>query len=296
MEWIKYSIFLSLLALLIRCGDTTQIEQSQPEGLVKQSIRIQPRGDGPYVDVQVKDLKGKVTLQLPELVSDRDHRLIYAYSNLDKGIQWQRQPGGEWVSNWRREGLASYQLIATPESDGVRIDWTIKNLSSNTWPYSAGTVCMRSHDAPLFFDPTIERTYLRAEGRWIALQDVVQHPGNLWFLPPGKEPCNLMHPLIENGNWSVVDSVQPDEAIMAIRSRDGRWVLAQAWHEARYMISNTGPNRMYACTDVCPFLGDIAPGQTVQISGKIYIFRGDLDDLARQYKADLKNKKINRTQ
>ncbi len=294
MKRIKYPFFISLLFFLICCGDTTQKEQIHPEGLAKQSISIHPRGDSPYVDVHVEGLEGKVTLQMPELVSDRDHRLVYAFSNLEKGIQWQRQSGGEWLSYWRQEGLAFYELVATPESDGLRIDWTIKNLSSKTWFYSAGTVCMRSHEAPLFFDPTLERTYLHAEDRWIALQDVVRNPGNLWFLPPGKEPCNLMRPLIEKGNWSVVDSIQPDEAIMAILSSDGRWVLAQAWHEARYMISNTGLDRMYACTDVSPFLGDIAPGQTVRIRGKIYIFRGGLDDLVIQYKADLKNKKINR--
>lgn len=294
IERIKQATFLSLLPLLSLSvqNATVQTTHSPQAAPSSDAVVIQPRGDSPYVDLKITGLEGKVTLQLPELISDRDRRLAYVHRNLKSGVQWRQQPGGAWKSNWRRNDLLAYQLTAAPESDGVSIDWTITNLTPSVWPYSAGTVCMRNHDAPLLFDPTLERTFLRENGRWKAARETVPHPGQFWFLPPGKEPCNLMRPLIKQGNWRVVDSIRPDEAVMAVRSRDEQWVLAQAWHEARYLIANTQTERRYACTDVCPYLGDIAPGQSVNVRGMIYCFRGNLDALADKYQADLQRKRI----
>jgi hypothetical protein len=77
---------------------------------------------------------------------------------------------------------------------------------------------------------------------------------------------------------------------MAIRSADGNWVLAQAWHRARYQIANIHDH--YACTDVCPDFGTIAAGETVRVLGKVYFLRGNLEELESKYKADLDLKKI----
>jgi len=292
-EWFKLAIFLSLLLWSLSAQNAlAQTTHAPPAAPIINALRIQPRGESPYVDLHIPALEGKVTLQLPELISDRDRRLAYVYRNLKSGVEWRQQSGGVWKSNWRHDDLLAYQLTAAPTSDGISIDWTITNLTRNVWPYSAGTVCMRNQDAPLLFDSTLERTFLRKKGRWKAVRETVPQPGQFWFLPPGKEPCNLMRPLIEQGNWKLVDSVRPDEAIMAVRSRDEQWVLAQAWHEARYLIANTQTERKYACTDVCPYLGDIAPGQSVNVRGMIYYFRGNLEALANKYQADLKRKRI----
>lgn len=252
-------------------------------------VRVEPQGDTPLVKLELPCVDGAITLQLPELISDTDRRLAYFFSNLKSGVEWQRKADGTLGSAWRQEGLAAYQLTALSEKDGLALDWTITNLGRDVWTDAAGTVCMRSHEVPSLFDPTGERTFLRRRGRWITVRETREPDASTWYLPPGREPLNLMRPLLAEGGWKL-SGFNPDEAIMAVRSRDGQWVLAQAWHQARYLIGNMRAN--YACTDVCPALGNIAPGETVRLQGKIYFFRGSLKDLASKYKADLKTGRI----
>ena len=149
---------------------------------------------------------------------------------------------------------------------------------------------MRSQEVPSLFDRVGDRTFLRRGGRWVSVKDAgKQLDSSVWYLPLGKEPLNLMLPLLADGGWKL-SNFQPDEAIMAVRYRDGRWVLAQAWHEARYLIANM--HDRYACTDVCPTLGTIAAGQTVRLRGKIYFFRGNLEELESHYKRDIREKRV----
>lgn len=250
---------------------------------------VQPRGDTPWVDIALPQTEGALTVRLPELISDTDRRLVYSEQNLKSGIRWQPRPGGTMVSQWRQEGLAAYDLVITPQPDGLQLDWTITNLESVPWPRASGTVCMQSHSVASLFDSTGERIYLRGGNKWVTAASTWKQLGGNWYLPPGVEPLNILKPYIENGSWKVSD-FRPDQAVMAVRSRDGQWLLAQAWHRASFLIANV--HGRYACTDVSPDLGDLGPGQTVVVRGKIYYFRGSLDDLAHKYAADLESGKL----
>lgn len=251
-------------------------------------IELHPRGDTPWVDVRLIPLPGTLTLRLPELISDMDRRLVYSETNL-REVTWHRQANGTLTSSWRQAGLAAYQVQAVPEPDGLLLSWKITNLEGHPWNSSAGTVCMQSHGIASLYDQSAERTYLRHGGAWVAVSTAWSGPGGNWFLPPDKGLLGIMRPYVLDGSWKV-NNFRPDEAIVALLSSDLKWVLAQAWHQARYFIANAHDH--YACTDVCPDFGDIQPRQTVWVRGKIYFFRGGLDDLEAKYEADLRNKII----
>ena len=68
--------------------------------------------------------------------------------------------------------------------------------------------------------------------------------------------------------------------------------MYQSQDQARYLLANVQERPKYACTDVCPYWGDVSPGETVRVQGKIYFFRGSLEDLESKYRADLQSKKI----
>lgn len=260
---------------------------------------LEPQGDSVRVLARLPGLPGDLSLQLPELISDTDRRLVYCHANLQAGVRWKRLAGGALRSTWSQPGLASYQLNATSVEDGLQLDWIITNLSAETWVYSAGTVCMDMHGFADFHDPNLERVLLRSGGRWIPARDVVtdiRQPEGNWFLPLGKAPCNLMRAMAEassrepaGGGWRLSE-FHPDQAIIATTSRDGRRVLAMAWHDARYMIVNIGAN--HGCTDVCPYLGDIPAGQTVRVKGRILCYEGELQMLMGRYEADLASRTI----
>lgn len=236
--------------------------------------------------MQLPGFGGSIGLTLPELINNHDSRLVYTDTNL-KRVVWQRLENGAIRSMWRQEALAAYELMARPTADGLALEWTISNLGSREWSDAAGNICMRSHNLPEFFDPSGERVFVRSKTRWLSAKETWKRPGRNWYLPSGKDVHQLMRPLI--GEYQISD-FRPDEAIVAIRSRDGGSVLAQAWHEARYWVINLLPN--YACTEASPYLGTVKPGETVRLTGKIYFFRGDLEKLESSYQSDLRNRKI----
>jgi hypothetical protein len=251
-------------------------------------ISLAPEGNTVTVDVRLPPLDGKIILNAPELINDATRRLVYTDTNL-KSVDWKVGKHGALSSEWRKEGLAAYQMTLTPDSDGIQLDWIVTNLSPETWKDSAGNVDMQSHHMPTFFDPAGDRIFLRGNNRWVAVKDSWGGPGGNWYLPHGKEPMPLMHIQIEDGSMKI-SPFHPDEAILALLSREGGWILAQAWQQSQYFIANLHSH--YQCSEAPPSFGEIGPGQTVHARGKVYLFQGTLDELESKYQADLKAQHI----
>jgi hypothetical protein len=245
-------------------------------------------GTSPGVEIEVPGLDGRISVTLPELINDASRRLVYTDTNLKK-VEWHRPANGAVTSSWRQKGLASYEITATPETDGVSLDWQFTNLSAGPWPDAAGNVCMRSHGVPALFDPEGARTFLRQGGKWHSVRDTRSAPGNNWYLPPGVAPLPLMQPHLKNGDWKIAP-FHPDEAIIAVQSKDGKWTVAQAWKQARYLIANISPR--YECTEAPPSFGDVSAGETIHARGKIYLTHAGLDGLFSMYQADLRAGRI----
>src|SRR6266851_4417996 len=85
-------------------------------------ISLSPMGTTPGVEIEVEGLAGRISVTLPELINDASRRLVYTDTNLKK-VEWRRLSGGAVSSSWREDGLASYEITATPGPDGVSIDW-----------------------------------------------------------------------------------------------------------------------------------------------------------------------------
>jgi hypothetical protein len=84
--------------------------------------------------------------------------------------------------------------------------------------------------------------------------------------------------------------LHPDEAIVALQSREGGWVMAQAWRQSRYFIVNVHSH--YQCSEAPPYFGAISPGKTAHGRGKLYLFHGNLNDIESKYQADMKAGRI----
>ena len=254
------------------------------------AIRLWPQGDTANVRMELPGVDGRIDLRLPELINDDSRRLVYTEANLTGGIAWQTSPEGAITGEWKREGLASYRIKAIPQRDGVLLDWVITNLSREEWTETAGNICMRSDTVPVLFDPSGNQIFLRSKGRWVSARDS-GNVGSTWYLPPGRKLVGIMRPYVEGGSYRISE-FRPDEAIIAVRSRDSSWVLAQAWSESRYLLANIHPRSQ--CCEAPPYLGDIPAGKTVRITGKLYFIRGTLDDLETAYRLDLKRGVITR--
>ena len=251
-------------------------------------ITLHPMGTSPGVEIEVQGLEGRISVTLPELINDASRRLVYTDTNLKK-VEWRSLAGGAITSSWRQDGLASYNITAVPVQDGVLLDWEFTNLSSEQWPDAAGNICMRTHGVPGLFDPDATHTFLRKNGQWHTVRDTRTAPGNNWYLPEGAEVFPLLLPHLKNGDWKIAP-FHPDQAIIAVQSKDRIWTLAQGWKKARYLIANITPK--YACAETPPSFGDVAPGETIRAKGKIYITHANLYRLASMYAADVRAGRI----
>jgi hypothetical protein len=251
-------------------------------------IALHPIGTTIGVEIEVESLEGRISVRLPEVINDATRRLVYSETNL-KSVQWKHLPHGAIASSWRQAGLGAYEITASPETDGILIDWQFTNLSQELWTDAAGNICMRSDGLPGVFDPEGARTFLRKGQRWHATAGMEGGLGSTWYLPPGKGPLDIMLPHIKNGDWKVA-SFHPDEALVAVQSKDRAWVIGQGWKKARYLIVNV--RSKYACTEASPAFGDVAPGATIKAVGKIYVMRSSLDHLASIYASDLRAGRI----
>jgi hypothetical protein len=67
-----------------------------------------------------------------------------------------------------------------------------------------------------------------------------------------------------------------------IRSRDSRWVIAQAYGQGTSVASNAH----YSCLHARPLWPDIPAGQERSMPGKIYFLRGGPQELLARWKDD----------
>jgi len=97
--------------------------------------------------------------------------------------------------------------------------------------------------------------------------------------------------LLHNG-WEVAAAGQPAprggshvrHPFIFTRSRDGRWIIAQAYGEG----TDVGSNSHYSCLHSRPPWPDIPPGEERSVTGKIYFIQGGPDELLARWKADFK--------
>jgi len=223
--------FYGVIPVLVFANCLTPIYAAPPR------ITLIPLGTSLTIEIEVEGLEGRISLTVPELINDSTRRLVYMETNL-KTVQWKRLPDNAITSSWRQNGLASYEITTSPEANGVRIDWKFTNLSKEPWPDASGNICMRSLGLPTVFDPEGARTFLRKDHRWHVVRDTRAGQGSYWYLPPGMEPVDIMRPHLANGGWKIAP-FHPDEALIAVQSKDKEWVIGQGWKRARYLIANS---------------------------------------------------------
>jgi hypothetical protein len=74
--------------------------------------------------------------------------------------------------------------------------------------------------------------------------------------------------------------------LMAVRSRDRQWIIAQAYVEGVSVANNAH----YTCLHVRPRWPDIPPGEETTVTGKVYFLKGGLDELLARWRADFQRK------
>jgi len=173
------------------------------------------------------------------------------------------------------EGRAVQRVPLKSGMDYVDFTISIKNLTDKMFTGVGTNSCFNNYHAPYFDDPEWLRTMVWTD----------DGPARMIDMDIGKSGGEIMH-----GGWAVA---RPDQKapkggnlvrypFIFLLSRDGDWVIAQAYAEGRTVASNSH----YSCLHSRPVWPDIPPGEERSVTGKLYFLRGGPDDLLKRWKED----------
>jgi len=172
------------------------------------------------------------------------------------------------------EGKAELQARLKAGADYVDFTLTLRNLTDRPFTNVHSNTCFNCWQSPYFDDPERVCSFVWTDdGPTCFLR--MPHSG-------GGEP-------LHNG-WTVAKLDEPAPAggnrvrypIIALRSRNGKWAVAQAYDEGVTVASNAH----YSCLHSRPTWPDIPPDETVSRTGRLYFVRGDLAELLHKWRVD----------
>ena len=240
----------------------------------KQPIRVEPQRGGHGAVIRVPYLPvGHFSLNLPEQAGAQG--VPMGWGGKHQGIRWAKLADGAHQYVCTFPDVAEMRVTLTPHTDTVDFAIAIRNLTDKPFAGVHSNTCFNVHASPYFNDPERVRTYLWTD----------DGPTCLLAMPIPPRSGEPLH-----GGWSVARPGQPAPrggqlarlSLIATRSRDGDWIIAQAYAEGVSVATNAH----YSCLHTRPRWPDIPPGQERAVLGKLYFIRGGPADLLRRWKTD----------
>lgn len=240
----------------------------------KEPIRIEFHQGGAAVTLHVPWFpEGCFGVSMPEQVGTAEMPL--AWSAPHEGIRWERKPDGSCAYACVFTGKARMQVTMVPQADCVDFTIALENLTDKPFTGVFTNTCFNAHRSPYFEDPERARSFVWTDAG----------PTGLLQMPIDPRSGEPLH-----GGWSVAAAGEPAPAgggrvrypWIAIGSRDGRFVIAQAYGEGTTVATNAH----YSCLHSRPRWPDVPSGQQRAMTGKIYLLRGGSEELLKRWKAD----------
>ena len=194
--------------------------------------------------------------------------LFYRRTNADDGLG-------------KRGTLVEYSVRVEPKVDGVEIEFTVQNKGESVLRNVVGHVCL-GHRSDAFRDPGYERTYIRSGGRFLCVGDTDrgENPIRTHYRVLDMPPIKLFsNP--RNKFWGSLSNVRADSGLILTRSNAGQNLVAMVFEPASELFQNSDEPNM--CIHSDPYFGDLQPGSSATVKGKIILFEGDLPDFERIY-------------
>lgn len=240
----------------------------------KEPIRIEPRPGYAGVVFHVPYFpQGSFSSFVPEQSGAAGVPLAWAAKH--EGIRWEKKTDGACEYLCTFTGKAEMRVTLVPKLDCVDFTIAICNLTDEPFTGVHTNTCFNVHGSPYFENPERTRSFVWTDAGPTCL---LQMP----IAPRSGEPLH--------GGWGVATADQEApkggnlvrHPILAIRSRDGQWIIAQAYGEG----TSVGTNAHYSCLHSRPRWPDIPPGENRSMTGKYYFLRGGPEELLNRWKAD----------
>ena len=206
-----------------------------------------------------------------------------------KAVRWQRGEQGAWKMIIEHPDVVRIEMTFEPGTDGVAVAMSLTNLSNKYWKGTYVNHCCRLLAAPDFFDKTGDRTVVCFADRPRRTTETHR------FIPADKTAAGQYYRLPERfmgvtNGFHQVDGggVCPQRVFNGLVVRlgnDNKSLLATCWENTHHIWCGTAHTREN-CIHSDPYLGDLAPGQTAQQKGHVYLLQAALPDVIRRAAKD----------
>ena len=172
------------------------------------------------------------------------------------------------------EGL-HYRTIIRHVAYGLEIVFTATNTSDAPFHNVTAFPCL-GHPSAAFRDDGMERTFIRTGAGWAALRDTDRGGGDpvrTHYHVSGMQPKRFFGEPF----WGEASATVADHGMILRVSEDGRWTIGTNWERVAEIFHNEDAHH---CIHSVPSLGDIAPGDTATVKGRIVFVEGGVEAAA----------------
>jgi hypothetical protein len=291
----------SMAGLLLACVPSVQ-EARAPERPVSKSqkITLEPRSGSGVLAIQSALAPGEAFefVTIEALVDTHSTSALYPLKL--EPTDWKRE--GESVGySWTFPDKARLDFRAVAGEGECELEYALTNLEKAPLERLLIYPCLPTLGVPSFYPGSpdeaatgtggrkarvgrndytalYERLFLWESGKRFSFKDSALAPDerHLAFMRKGETPLVW--------SWFVNDERTFDVPLLAATSRDGKQSIGYAIDGAIQASSNCGDGR--ACIHMVPFFGNVEPGKTVKVTGRIYWIEGSPEDVLARFRED----------
>jgi len=252
-------------------------------------MQLSARDNEPTIDIAHPLLGGgTLHLWLVEGISNNTVQDVLGLADLKP--HWNVTPNSvDYQWSWG-EGYC-LEASAVAGDDVIDLDLRFTNGRERELVSAKAEPCLQFKDAPTFCDAEGERTVLFGADGPIRVCDTRRftYPG-WWrnvqcYALAGAEVQTRDGFLVPyNGTMQGRWGVSPDRVVhglIASQRDDGKAFIGVAFERARFVSKNY--NDSHHCLHSTGYFGDLAKGQTSDLTGRIWFVEGSLDDLFQSY-------------
>lgn len=167
-----------------------------------------------------------------------------------------------------------FRVLIDHVKQGLDLKFTVKNISAKPWHHVVGVPCL-SHPSETFRDPGLERTYVVAHDELIRLKDTHRGTG---------DPCRTHYSIDDErpihyyaaSYWGELSDTVLSCGSILRASDDRRYIIGTSWERVAEVWDNQD---QHGCLHSNFLLGDLAPGETKSVRGRIRCMAGSPEDL-----------------
>lgn len=255
------------------------------------SLRVSPSQGGPCaVCVHAPAADASWKLRIPEGLSceqgifkthdlpqmdwhgpDNDGAIWSAWeTNPDDFARITQSPATRQFTHKLIQGIR-YRVTIGPMDDGLILRFTATNTTTDRpWSNVLANPCLGG-SSPQFEDPEMKSTFLMTTAGLLAMKDVDRGTGDpirTHFDVVGQP----LKPLYGEWFWGKPSKTLSSDGTIFKTGKDGRFTIGFGWKQVGGLYQNEDAHH---CIHSVVALGELAPGRTRTVSGRIILVQGD---------------------